>query len=369
VWEGPISNGDRVAPFFSCTQLALGDDRRMGPRNGHLLERVAVEDCDWAGIASLPQSTVFHTREWLEFLRRTQGAEPVVARVVSPAGEALGYFMGGVVRRYGVPILGSPFPGWTTGPMGFTLTAPADRRALLPALSRFALRELRCLHLEMMDRRLGWADLPGRGFQAGTFHSFELDLTRTEDDLFGGMTSACRRAVRKATKSGVALEEASGDSFAEEYHAQLEDVFAKQFLSPTYGVDRVRELIRCLEPTGRLLLLRARDPEGRSIATAIFLCHGRLAWFWGGASWREHQILRPNDAIFWQAIRRCKERGAQVLDMGGGGEYKRKFGVTELELPFLRRSHVPGLMLMRNVAARAYAQRRAISARARRRAP
>jgi hypothetical protein len=47
-----------------------------------------------------------------------------------------------------------------------------------------------------------------------------------------------------------------------------------------------------------------------------------FADFWGGASWRSHQILRPNEAVFWCAMRRLKERGIPLLDMGGGGAYK-----------------------------------------------
>jgi hypothetical protein len=80
------------------------------------------------------------------------------------------------------------------------------------------------------------------------------------------MTSACRRAIRKSEKEGVVVEQTSGVDFADEYYAQLEDVFAKQSLRPMYGVSRVRELVRSLEPTGRLLLLRARAPDGTRCA-------------------------------------------------------------------------------------------------------
>jgi hypothetical protein len=80
------------------------------------------------------------------------------------------------------------------------------------------------------------------------------------------MSSACRRATRKSDKEGVRVEEAHGIGFADEYFPQLEDVFAKQSLRPPYGVERVRELIRCLEPSGNLLLVRAlsrREKESR----------------------------------------------------------------------------------------------------------
>ena len=43
----------------------------------------------------------------------------------------------------------------------------------------------------------------------------------------------------------------------------------------------------------------------------------------------------------------------EVLDTGGGGEYKRKYGVHEVVVPFFRRSRFRALGLMRTGAKRA----------------
>jgi len=314
------------------------------------LRRIDSSNVDWARMDAFADRVVFQTREWLRFLAQTQAAEPVVAEVLQ-GPERVGYFTGAVVRRYGVRILGSPFPGWTTGGMGFNLGDGVSRRAAAEALIPFAFRQLRCLHLELRDRLLSDADLSGLGFASSPTALFELDLSPPEAEIFGAMNSSCRRAIRKSEKEGVRIEKASGDLFADEYHAQLVDVFTKQGIKPTYGVQRVRELIRAMEPTGHLLLLRAVAPGGDSIATGIFPAMNRTAYFWGGASWRVHQGLRPNEAIFWHAIRFWKQRGIAVLDMGGGGDYKRKYGPRELTIPHFRRSRVPGLMALRDLAA------------------
>ena len=50
-------------------------------------------------------------------------------------------------------------------------------------------------------------------------------------------------------------------------------------------------------------------------------------------------------------------RGVPLLDMGGGGEFKRKFGPTERRVPILRRSRVPGMLKARDVAAGYYRRR------------
>jgi CelD/BcsL family acetyltransferase involved in cellulose biosynthesis len=314
------------------------------------IERMALEDVDWSGLDAFHDRVVFQTREWLEFVASTQGAEPVVAAVLAD-GEIVGYFTGLIVRRFGVRILGSPFPGWTTLSMGFNLRAGVSRRAATEALVRFAFGPLRCLHVELKDRELSVEDLAGLDFEHKPMVTFEVDLTSSEDQIFGRMTSACRRAVRKAEKSGVTIEEASGEDFADEYHAQLVEVFERQGLTPTYDAERVRTMIRTVHPTGNLLLLRAIGPDGERVATGIFPGLNRAGYFWGGASRKEGQILRPNEAIFWYAMRYWRERGAEVLDMGGGGDYKRKYGPAELSVPWFRRSRVAALGKARDVAA------------------
>jgi CelD/BcsL family acetyltransferase involved in cellulose biosynthesis len=316
------------------------------------LERLELDRVDWPTLDAFADRLLFQTPEWLDFIQRTQDAELVVAALRDDERSVVGYFTGLVVRHFGVRILGSPFPGWTTSYMGFNLEDRVDRREAAEALVPFAFRQLRCLHLELKDRFLQPEDLERRGFEQSPSVTFEVDLRPPEEEIFGRMTSACRRAIRKSEKEGVVVEEASGEEFADEYFAQLEEVFARQSAVPTYDVTRIRELIRAIHPTGRLLLLRARSAEGKAIATGIFPAMNTTAYFWGGASWREHQIVRPNEAIFWYAMRYWRARGISVLDMGGGGDYKRKYGPVELNIPHFRKSRLPGLGTLRELARR-----------------
>jgi len=152
------------------------------------------------------------------------------------------------------------------------------------------------------------------------------------------MNSACRRCIRKAEKSGITIEEAHDLTFADEYYQQLVDVFARQKLVPTYTLERVRTLIKHVEPTGRLLLLRARDSGGKCIASGIFPGFNKVAEFWGNASFRSSQILRPNELIHWYAMRYWKRRGAEIYDWGGEGRYKEKYGCTSHQVPWFTKS-------------------------------
>jgi CelD/BcsL family acetyltransferase involved in cellulose biosynthesis len=262
-----------------------------------------------------------------------------------------------LTRPFGVPILGSPFPGWGTDYMGFNLPHGVSRRGAVEALVPFAWHALGCVHVELRDRRLGAADLDGLGFAHTPKTTFELDLRLDEEALLGACKPAVRRNLRKAERVGVVVEEATDLDFASDYHAQLGDVFAKQSLVPPYGVGRVRALIRHLLPTGRLLLLRARGPDGRCIATLISPAMNTTAYFWGGASWREDQHMRPNEALLWHAVRYWRRRGVAVFDFGGGGEYKRRYGPTERTIPLFRQSRWSVVAGLRSSAERGFALR------------
>jgi hypothetical protein len=316
----------------------------------YAFERLDAGGDDWSATIDTSQAqTIFQTPAWLAFLSATQRGEPVVA-VLREGRAKIGYFTGMIVRKAGFRILGSPFPGWTTDYMGLTLSSCADKRKAVKALINFAFGELRCVHLEVLDRNLTLNDLEGLDVQCRMCPGYEIDLTRDENVLFSKMTSACRRCIRKAEKEDIVVEVAHGLDFADEYYAQLQDVFAKQLLVPTYRLERVRQLITHVHPTGNLLLLRACDQKGRCVATGIFPYMNRVMYFWGGASWRRDQLLRPNEAIQWHAIKLGRKMGFRTYDMGGGGEYKRKYGGSEIKVPWFRKSKYPWIRYMRHMA-------------------
>ncbi len=308
----------------------------------------------WADRAGYDDRLVFHTEPWLRFVAESQRAEPVLA-TITDGGTPVGHFTGLLTRKYGLRILGSPMAGWTTSYVGFTLDPAVPRRRALEALMPFAFDELGCAHLEIRDRGLAETDLADLGLRWATAPTAVIDLAPPEDALFGAMASACRRNIRKAERTGVTIEEVVGDpSFAGEFHDQLRDVFAKQNLVPTYPIDRVHALIRHLAPAGQLLLLRARDADGRCIATAILPWYHRTMYFWGGASYREHQHLRPNEALIWYALRWARARGVTEFDFVGGNAYKAKYGTTEVPVPWARRSRSPLVASLRDAAKRAF---------------
>lgn len=296
-------------------------------------------DPDWWNVTlhQFSDRGVYQSPGWLAFLAETQRGK-IVTAALRDGDATVGYFSGLIVRKFGLSLLGSPLPGWTTSYMGFNLEDGVPRMAAVEALRCFAFRELGCAHLELMDRGLDADSVQANNFTSRAYQGFEIDLEQDESALFSRLKPECRTCIRKAARSGVSIEEARDDDFAAEYYAQLQDVFGKQGLAPTYGVERVAALIRHLSPTGNLLLLRARDSEGRSIATAVCVAMHRRGFVWGTASWRPFQYLRPNEMLFWHAMLRLKARGIRFLDLCGAGDYKRKYGGYQISIPWLQGS-------------------------------
>ena len=313
-------------------------------------ERIDWNPAEWARLLDqFPDRVVFQTPAWIAFLAETQKGEPVIA-ALKEGNDIIGYFSGVIIRKFGFKILGSPFRGWSTPYMGCNLLPGIPRRIAASALPEFAFQQLGCIHYEITDSHTADMDVSGLKATPVIHPTIEVDLTQSEEALFNNMTSACRRNIRHAEKAGVVIEEANDEGFAEEYTNQYADVLAKQGLVAHFGPDRIRSMIRHVFPTGMLLLLRARNPEGRCIATGIYPATNRTAFYNNGASWRQFQKLRPNELLHWHAMRYWRQRGMLSYNMEGNMDFKQKFGGRQTQTVMFYESRYQALTKLRSSA-------------------
>lgn len=201
-----------------------------------VLEGMPYDAGEWGRIlARYPDAEVYHSPQWLAYLAATQGAEPVVAQIRSD-GRAVGHFVGAIVRRFGFKMLGSPMPGWATQHMGFLLESSVDKRAVAEAVLRFAFREHHCVHVELGSRSLTAQDMIGSSYVADQGATYLVDLDASEEEILARMNGRTRTYVRRAARTGLTAEVATDLAFADEYHDQLCEVFARQGLVPTLSL-------------------------------------------------------------------------------------------------------------------------------------
>ena len=357
IQTGPLdASGERRGEnLLGCRRASAKRECSTGDRAIRIeFEPVPYNASEWGAVVrDHPEADVFHGPSWLEFLATSQGVTPTVLGVLAE-NRRVGFFVGATARPYGLPVLGSPMPGWGTQWMGFLLDEGVDRREAARALATFAFRELGRLHIEITDPRLTAAKMDGAGYVAEAGTTYRSDLTQSEASLQARVQGNYRRSAAQALRQGLTTEVATNEEFAKEYHAQLVEVFARKGLNPPYGPERVRQLIRALNRTEELLLLRVRSPTGESLATSLTVgMKGRTAVLWGTASTTDKAGYHPNQLLLWETIRQSQARGHVAFDMGGAGSYKAKYGGTLVETAHFHRTRYPlmrhGRSLMRRL--------------------
>lgn len=270
---------------------------------------------------------VFTCLPWIDFVAKDNGATPIFVRIKDRNGTRVGIFTALTIRKFGIKIVGSPFRGWSTCFMGIDTELKDEKIDIYLELVKFLFKQVKCQYIEINDRDITVEQAKGRGIEAFPLDTLELDIDKDDEGLFKQMKTDCRNFIRQFERRGARLEIAEpNEEFAEEYYKQLEDVFAKQGLVPTYSLEKVKCLLRSMAGTDQILCLKVVSPDERCIATSIFPGYGNKFFFWGGASYRPDQHYRPNEYMIWTAIKYWRDRGCTKFDMVGARDYKRKFG-------------------------------------------
>lgn len=307
---------------------------------------------------SLPDKTVLTTKEWIEFIIEDSEAVPFIIRITQGL-KFVGYFSSLIVKKFGVKILGSPFPGWSTPFMGFDLNEGYVREEILLELIPFIIKETGCVFVQISDRKFDFDKLKAiqKDLDIVVSKSETLELGIEGDDVlqYKKMKTDCRNFIKQFERRGALIEEAEpDDSFAEEYYKQLEDVFAKQNLVPTYTVEKVKRLLKHLADSGMVYCLRVKNPDGEKIASSIYPGFNKKMFFWGGASLRSNQHYRPNEYMLYKAMSYWRNRGCVEFDMVGNRGYKKKFGSWEVHYPSITYAKYRWLIKAKTYAAKLY---------------
>lgn len=322
----------------------------------YIFTEIPLDQINAKDFNDFPTKTVFTTLEWIEFIGADQKAKPIILKIQNGCKE-IGYFSGAVSSMYGVKIFGSPFRGWSTCFMGIDMEESAMEEIVpvYKALIVYLFNKYGCHFLEIVDRNITFIQAKQLTDHVRIANTLEVDIGLTNEQIFRGFKGDCRNFIRQFERRGASIERVEPtEEFAIEYYKQLEDVFAKQGLVPTYSLKKVITLLNSLKNTEYILCLQVKSPDGEKIASSIFLGFGRKFFFWGGASYRQHQMYRPNEYMIWYAIQYWKEKGCTIFDMVGIREYKRKFGSIEIEYPRMIFSRYLVLVKLRIVAERLY---------------
>ncbi|HEY8300995.1 MAG TPA: GNAT family N-acetyltransferase [Jatrophihabitans sp.] len=292
-----------------------------------------LTDPRWtAFVATHPDATPFHLPAWATAVADCYRFRAFALTALSPSGSVLA----------GMPVVAVPRPArrgakWVALP--FTdhcppLFADAAAAASWPALLRTALADSRPRRIDVR------ADVDGGApHSAGVRHV--LALTGDPDAVYRGFhRSQVQRNIRRAEREGVVVR--VGDR-----PTDLTDIFYRLHLGTRrrQGVPvqprRFFDLIRrhVLDAGHGTLLIAEHD--GHPVAAAVFLRHNGTVVYKYGASDNDAWAVRPNHALFWQAIRTACLAGDTALDWGrtdldntGLRAFKSAWGAVEQPLRY-----------------------------------
>jgi CelD/BcsL family acetyltransferase involved in cellulose biosynthesis len=164
-------------------------------------------------------------------------------------------------------------------------------------------------------------------------------LGRTSARSSGGFRrSSVLRGVRRARRGGL-LAERRRDVEALDSFFRLHVATRSRLGAPTRPRRFIRDLAGLFADDLGFVLLVARGAD--VAAAAVFLHHGGVLTYKYGASDARALPMRPNNLLFWEAIRWGCDNGIEQLDLGRSEvgqeslrEFKRSWGADEQELGY-----------------------------------
>ena len=281
-------------------------------------------------IKTFPDFTIYHLSCWHHVLEDCFNGHIHKFKIIKD-GVTCGYWCGLTVKKFGMKIFGSPLPGTSTDYMHplFSEEIPLDR--FIIALRKWA-KTNKIAHIELCGHYFNSEVLKEFGYSTNHSETYIVNISTTESNIWQNLKPAMRNKVRKAEKNGIIVAIDDSLEFSRIYYDMLKVVFQRKGLVPTYNLSRVEKVIHYLKNSDNVITLTARK-DSKPLSTIILLKDKSTLYYWGGASYQEAFKYGANDLIHWYAFQMANKIGIHHYDTCGGGEYKKKFGGTYIQIP------------------------------------
>lgn len=158
-----------------------------------------------------------------------------------------------------------------------------------------------------------------RGCVAGrplfTKYTFQIDLIKSEQELFLNLKPKTRYNIRVAQKYGVKISEDNNPEAFEEY---LKLTFETTKRQKFYAHDQNyhQKMWSVLQPAGMAHLLKASYQNKPLVAWIVFTFNNILYYPYGASSSQNREVMASN-LMMWEAIRFGKSKNCTKFDLWG----------------------------------------------------
>jgi hypothetical protein len=283
-----------------------------------------------------PSASFFHTRAWLETLRRTYGFEPV-AYTTSPAGAKLDNAI--VFCRIRSWLTGQRLVSLPFSDHAEPLTDSDEAlHALLGSLASGLARDGH-RYLELRSARVPVAGAAGFG-ESASFYSHRLDLGPSLDTIHQRLHKDCiRRKIRRAERDGLTCEEGRSDRLLEAFYRLLVLTSRRRHLPP----QPLAWFRHMMAFAGDGLKIRVAFKDGCPAAAILTLTSRTSMIYKYGCSDLRFNSLGGTQLLLWHAIREAKHLRLREFDFGrsdphtpGLVTFKDRWGATRSALRYAR---------------------------------
>lgn len=303
----------------------------------HVYEIDPTKDKRWANLLEQHnEASIFHTRGWLEALRKTYGYSPT-AFTVSPPGSPLTN-----------AIAFCEVSDWFTGRRLVSLPF-SDHCSPLVENPEQLLHLLG--YLRAKQSRDGWKYVQIRSSDAALadgesstqiypFALHKLDLKPGLTDIVRGFHDSCiRRKIKRAEREHLTYEVGTSDRLLDTFYRLLV-ITRRRHGAPPQPIHWFRAIIACLGDKARIWVAHQDTRPLASIFTLQY--QHRLIYKYGGSD-RGSDRLGSMQFLLWQAIQKASKEGLQEFDMGrsemdndGLVKFKDRWGAQRTPLAYWR---------------------------------
>jgi len=294
-----------------------------------------LTDPRWPDIvARHPRACAFHSRGWLEALRRTYGYQPVALATRTRTGDLKSAFVFCRVRSRwtGNRLVSLPFSDHCDA-----LHETADDMEVLVSALKKCAPEQKYIELRPLNSFCAASSDFASNDQ---YLVHRLSLQGGADSVFHGFhKNHVVRKIRRAEREGLVYEEGSSDRLLRCFFA-LTVATRRRHRIPPQPIVWFRALLDCLPAEARI---RVAFKGQMPIASMLTLSDGKTMIYKYGASDAAHHNSGGVQLLMWKTIQEACNRGCTTMDFGrsrphNAGEvaFKDHWGGTRMSLLYCR---------------------------------
>lgn len=141
--------------------------------------------------------------------------------------------------------------------------------------------------------------------------SFVMDLSSSEEDVWKAIDGKAKNQVRKAEKSNLTVKFGKSellDDFYKIFAFNMRDLGTPVWPKSLYG----EQFLHFKDDTEMAVVMMGEIP----IAAALIIHYQDYSAVPSASSYYKYRNLCPNNIMYWEIIKRCRERGSLRFDFG-----------------------------------------------------